>query len=1215
MSPSPPRQIIDLLSRKAAPPIVLGVMLFMSMLAWYLTHRFINENVEQRFNFRTEEISSAISRRLLEYETILRSGAALFDASDEIEREEWRTFVSSLNLQKSFPGIQGLGFSQLVTPGELEKHVNQVRGEGFPDYAIRPPGPRELYSSIVYIEPFDWRNRRAFGFDMLSEPSRRVAMERAMESGEPAATGRVVLMQETNRDIQAGFLMYLPVYRKGLSTDTTEARRQAIRGFIYAPFRAGDFMAGILNGEHERVDIALYDGPSSTSGDLLYDSRPSGDNEAQPEVPPTTMTAEVAIANDLRPWTLRLAARPGYVSQLEIWLPFIVALGGLAATLPIYLLVRSLSRRRRTLEHRSRILKLRLEESEERYGALFRGVAPPILIIDAESGAILEANPAAQSYYGYDEAAFRMVNISQMCPLQVEQLAEKTSSDQGGLFAFPYTLRDDTVQQIEMQTGSFRHSGRPALYAIVHDVTERKAWERQLLSERERLANVLSGTASGTWEWCVATGEVRFNERWAEIVGYTLDELAPLSIDTWSRLVHPDDLARSTAQLEQHFAGLTPRYECEARMRHKHGHWVWILDSGKVIRRDEDGSPHTMYGTHLDISDRKAAELLLLEKETLLRSAIETIGEAFVVFDQNDRLVYHNEKYRQTYAISAPIIEIGRSFEEIIRYGAERGQYPEAIGDIDAWVEQRLVRHRQGDTELIQSLPDGTWIRICERKTPTGHIVGFRLDITELYRAKEAAEAANLAKSRFLATMSHEIRTPMNGILGMAQVLTMPEISLPERLECTKTILRSGQNLLSLLNDLLDLSKVEAGKLDLQPVAVAPDELVNEMRELFAPSALFKHLRLEARIGLSHDQHYLADPIRLRQMLSNLIGNAVKFTSTGEIRIEVREVKEDNGPALLEFSVTDTGIGIPEDKMPALFEPFSQVDTSATRQFEGSGLGLSIVRNLAHLMGGTTGVSSTPGQGSRFWFTIRSIPVHISQARRHSLRLDQAEGNAISEPHLQLHGHVLVVEDDSIHRLVTLSVLSKLGLSARAAADGREAVEFFTTAGNYDLVLMDLLMPVMDGYQAAGQIRHWEKARHRAPTPIIATTAEAFDKDRQRCQEAGMDDFLAKPIQFGELARTLARWLSPPIDEHSERHAATPSAVNVAEAIDLIKRITPLLREHKFDAFGCFKKLRQTLTNTDLAADVEEVGALLNSMAFDQTILRIEQLAEALEQS
>jgi signal transduction histidine kinase len=366
-----------------------------------------------------------------------------------------------------------------------------------------------------------------------------------------------------------------------------------------------------------------------------------------------------------------------------------------------------------------------------------------------------------------------------------------------------------------------------------------------------------------------------------------------------------------------------------------------------------------------------------------------------------------------------------------------------------------------------------------------------------LERATQNAQAANLAKSRFLATMSHEIRTPMNGVLGMAQLLLMPHMPEAQRLDYARTILNSGQTLLTLLNDILDLSKVEAGKLELEVKSFDPAQLLHETSLLFVESATSKGLTLSEE-WQGQAQHYLGDAHRLRQMISNLVGNAIKFTEKGGIRIEARELSDDDAnTVLVEFAVVDSGIGIPQDKHALLFAPFSQADSSTTRQFGGSGLGLSIVRSLARLMGGDAGVESTPGQGSRFWFCIRLERLNANtdnrQAQRHAV---QAATDKLPQ---SLSGHVLVVEDNPVNQMVIRALLDSLGLTCDVQADGQQGVDAVVRAGHADrpdLILMDLQMPVLDGYGATAKIRLWEANKGLPRLPIIALSADAFAEDQ-----------------------------------------------------------------------------------------------------------------------
>ena len=390
----------------------------------------------------------------------------------------------------------------------------------------------------------------------------------------------------------------------------------------------------------------------------------------------------------------------------------------------------------------------------------------------------------------------------------------------------------------------------------------------------------------------------------------------------------------------------------------------------------------------------------------------------------------------------------------------------------------------------------------------------------QLEEAKEKADAANVAKSQFLATMSHEIRTPLNGILGMAQLLMARDLKDDERQEYVRVILSSGRTLLNLLNDILDLSKVEAGRVELERLVFSPAQVIQEVATLFGDQAQDRGLAIEAVWHGPEDAHFRADPLRLRQMLINLTSNAIKFSTHGSVRIEGRITGTSATAAELELVVSDSGIGIAKDKLELLFKPFSQVDNSTTRQYGGTGLGLSIVRSLAQLMGGEVGVSSTPGVGSRFWIRLPVAAVEAGAERRagERLPLSAPATTALSA------GQVLVVEDNPTNRKVIEALLRKLGLACQCVVNGEEALAALTGGAQPSIVLMDCQMPVMDGFAATRAIRDWEAASGRQRLPVIALTAHAFPENQARCQAAGMDDFLPKPISLDQLQAVLGKW-------------------------------------------------------------------------------------------
>src|SRR5579884_3048074 len=597
-----------------------------------------------------------------------------------------------------------------------------------------------------------------------------------------------------------------------------------------------------------------------------------------------------------------------------------------------------------------------------------------------------------------------------------------------------------------------RRTSDGGIVGIRTDITELKETEEALKAAQQRLIDAIESSSEGFVLFDRDDRYVLTNTKYRQMIPGMEDVLTPgtpyetmlrVGVERGVFLVDgdPEEWVRRT--LEWHRAAGE-----SLERRRPDGGWSRLTE-----RRTSDGG---IVGIRTDITELKQTEEALRAAQQQLIDAIESISEGFVLFDRDDRYVLTNSNYRRLYPGIADLCQPGAKFETVMRANIERDLHEFGPEGGEAWLKRLMAWHRTCAEPMEQQLKDGRWIRGVERRTSNGGIVGIRTDITavkqaeaalkqrvadleqaraqltamaaDLAAARDAAEAANRIKSEFLANMSHEIRTPMNGIIGMNGLLLRTKLTA-EQQEYAIAVRDSAEALLTVINDILDISKLEAGKVEIEAIDFDLVDTVESAVSLFGPKANEKGIELGVLIEPAARAGFRGDPTRLRQILLNLVGNAVKFTEEGSVSVEVRMMPaRGGGLQRVRFAITDTGIGMSEDARAKLFQKFTQVDGSITRRFGGTGLGLAVAKQLVELMGGEIGVETALGQGSRFWFEIPLAPAASPTIGR----------RALPETLAQLS--VLIVDDIEMNRRVLAVQLGALGITAAAAIDGFQAM-------------------------------------------------------------------------------------------------------------------------------------------------------------------------------
>lgn len=1051
-------------SRRALLPFfVLLTCLLGTVLFAYTIWRNGKGKDQVRFKNAVQKISNNIQNRLDTYIALTHSASGLFAASHEVEFDEFERFVQHLQLREKYPGVQGIGYLPRVQADQRNKLLEVLAKQGLKNFHIFPDYDRPEYYPIIYLEPLDRRNQVAVGYDMFTEPVRREAMERARDTGQPAASGRVTLVQEIDAEKQYGFLIYTSLYDKDPAPATVEGRRAALIGFVYSPYRAGDLLKEIMDGRNdEAIDFAVFDGTVPSADNQLFTSpnavtaRPTG----------FVTSSTLAIAG--RPWTLTFSARPEFeLSSSRKVTPYVLVAGSFFSFLLFFLIraqvmagsateqsateLRGSERRlRRTLRDREQTEKA-LRDSEERYRELVENANDIIYTLDLQ-GNVISVNKAGEAITGFSRDELLNQNLAQLLTdesvaIGRQMLEKKLDGEQRTNYEVDAIAKDGHLITLEINSRLMTQDGKAfCIQGVARDISKRRKAEEALreadqraLVEYERLLERIAGLAQ-------TVGMARD----LETIYRGLREFALVSVP------------------------------CD-------GFFVSLYDPNRDVR-----TATYAWGDNQEVDVSELPPMPITAEGPNSR-AVRT-GEVVITDDYMKAPRSHpvvvvgpENGLRPQSSLAAPMAVMGRIIGTIEVQSYKRSAY----------VQEHVTAIRMASNLAAVAIEN---MRLLDQESS----------------ARADAEESNRLKDEFLATVSHELRTPLTAILGWSRML---ETGLDEATatRAIETIRRNAKSQSQIIDDILDVSRIITGNLylELQPLELAP--IIEAAANVVRPTAEAKGISIEIEQD-SQPTLVPGDTNRLQQVVWNLLSNAIKFTpSGGVVKISVHHSETD-----ATITVSDNGQGITPEFLPFVFDRFRQADSTTTRRHGGLGLGLAIVRHLVEIHGGSVSAESDgKNHGATFIVKLPIVNTRTRPPGSNSMRVDVND----SKSRVRLTGiHVLVVDDDEDTLEMMTAALSDAEARVTAAPSVEAAMTSINEA-RPDIIVSDIAMPIHDGYELIRLVRSLNDGA--SSIPAVAITAYARDEDRERALAAGYHDYLPKPVEPVELIAILAKLSQP----------------------------------------------------------------------------------------
>ena len=1208
--------------------LVFVVGLVITTLVSYQVETSNNKRIEEAARQSLDNAAESILTRIKLYQYGLRSarGAVLTAGEHAVNRALFHRYSLTRDTDKEFPGARGFGFIRRIHPSEQAEFVEKARADDWPEFSIRKitPNSGERYV-IQYIEPVE-RNRAAVGLDIASEQNRYSAANSSMLTGDVRLTGPITLVQATGLP-QQSFLIMLPLYRGGKTPDSSAEREKLAFGWSYAPL----IMAEVLADQRldaTQVLLSLSDVTEPAQPTMFFSNSDKSDSGLY-------QTKQLHRIYG-RVWSFNFAVTPLFIKNLQLQSPLVIALIGSLMTLLMAALTGFISVNKMNKQH------LHLEQT--RLAAVVASSVDGIISTTLD-GQILSWNHGAEDIFGYNsEEAVGTLITHLVIPEHFLQEEAKLFQHvaQGVSISNLETVRrkkNDALVDVSVSLSPiYSLDGKvTGVSKTVRDISKQKAaeikinelntnLEAQVKERTADLANLnllFKNVLAAASEFAIIATDVEgkiqlFNTGAEKLLGYTAGEIIQK---------HTPVMFFKAEEIELRAAALSNQYQ-ESIVGFRvlvHTSEIQGFESSEWlnVRKDGLGVPVSLVVTSMrneqnevvgylcvarDITEQRKQQAELFAAQKQLIATSEQLTLAYQVaelgiweWDLKDNALHWNDKMYQMYEHPLTLKQEGLQYSHW-----ESRVHPDDRAVTAARLHDAVAGTADYEPTFRLSLPSGKtrYIQAAayvkrDEYGKSVKVIGINRDITaehelekSLREAKTAAEASSTAKSMFLANMSHEIRTPMNAVLGMLQLIKTTELSRQQD-DYTSKAQIAAKSLLNVINDILDYSKIEAGKLELECHPFQIDDLMRELAVVLSPNLGKKNVELLFDIDTTLPDVLRGDRLRLQQILVNLAGNAIKFTETGEVVVRLQQLHIQNNNCLLRVSVTDSGIGISHEQQ-RIFDGFTQAEASTARKYGGSGLGLVISKQMIHLMGGELQLKSEVGKGSCFWFDL-SLPIEVNPVQE-----DTTHYSISSDV------NVLIVDDNEAALEVLAHSVEQFGATVFKARSGEEALTQFTQCmekkQTIHAVLMDYRMPGMNGLNAAREIKN-RGGIEQVPVIVMVT---AFGREEiihaQQAEDKVFESYLTKPVTAKQLYSLLKRAIAGDEMALSTRILPTQSKLRL-QGIHLL-----LVEDNEFNRLVATELLQNEGATVDVAIGGQEgVDAVLSGVTeYDLVLMDVQ---------